>query len=70
LKEVFSTAQDFSFIFSATGPAEERERLKRAIETHATKQGDGEYFVSTEEALGSPDAREGFFFGAGLDGAF
>jgi hypothetical protein len=53
-------AQEFGFTFTTNGPADERERLMRVIETHAEKQGDGEYFANTEDSLGSPDAREGF----------
>ena len=53
-------AQEFGFRFTATGPVEERDRLKRLIESHAQKLADGEYFVHVGDLLGLPDANEAF----------
>ena len=54
-------AQEFGFRFTATGPAEERDRLKSVIDAHAQKQSDGEYLVIVGDLFGLPDAREAFW---------
>jgi hypothetical protein len=54
-------AQEFGFRFTATGPAEERDRLKEVIESHAQRQSNGEYLVIVGDLFGLPDACEAFW---------